>query len=185
VVDRRGLFADVGCNRSTRRYVMSALNKLMTQGLIPPQVHGVLDYPLAAILIAGKAEHPGLEGAVEVAGIGIDDENIRPHLLSPDFFDAERNPQIRFRSTSTDGSAEDLRVTGELEMAGVTGTVEARGAVRGPVAGPGGGEKLALALEATVDRTDYGMNWQMDLPSGGVALAHDVKLLVELELNRA
>ena len=38
---------------------MSALNKLMTQGIIPPQVHGVLDYPLAAILIAGKTEHPG------------------------------------------------------------------------------------------------------------------------------
>ena len=139
--------------------------------------------PLEGRLIAGE-DGITLEGAVGVVGIGIDDENIRPHLLSPDFFDAERNPQIRFRSTSTDGSAEDLRVTGELEMAGVTGTVEVRGAVRGPVAGPGGGEKLALALEATVDRTDYGMNWQMDLPSGGVALAHDVKLLVELELNR-
>lgn len=140
--------------------------------------------PLEGRLVAGD-DGIRLEGAVEVAGIGIDDENIRPHLLSPDFFDAEKNPRIRFRSTEVQGSAEDLRVTGELEMAGVTRAVEARGTIRGPVAGPGGGEKLALALETTIDRTEFGMEWQMDLPSGGVALANDVRLVVELELNRA
>ena len=140
--------------------------------------------PLDGRLVAGE-DGITLEGAVDVAGIGIDDENIRPHLLSPDFFDAEHNPQIRFRSTAVEGSADDLHVTGELEMAGATRTVEARGTIRGPVAGPGGGEKLALALEATVDRTEFGMDWQMDLPSGGVALASDVRLVVELELNRS
>lgn len=140
--------------------------------------------PLEGRLVA-DADGITLEGAVEVAGIGIDDQNIRPHLLSPDFFDAETNPQIRFRSTAVEGSAEGLRIAGELEMAGVTRTVGARGKVRGPVAGPGGGEKLALALETTIDRTEFGMDWQMELPSGGVALANDVKLVVELELNRA
>ena len=126
-----------------------------------------------------------LEGAVRVDGISVDDENIRPHLLSPEFFDAERNPDITYRSTEVTGDADDLTVKGELTMAGVTVPVLAKGRLRGPVAGPGGGEKASLALEATIDRTDYGMNWQMDLPSGGVALANDVKLIVELELNRA
>jgi polyisoprenoid-binding protein YceI len=126
-----------------------------------------------------------LEGAVRVEGISVDDENIRPHLLSPDFFDAERNPDITYRSTEISGDADDLTVKGELTMAGVTLPVIAHGRLRGPIEGPGGGEKASLALEATIDRTDYGMNWQMDLPAGGVALANDVKLIVELELNRA
>jgi polyisoprenoid-binding protein YceI len=139
--------------------------------------------PIDAKLIAGD-DGLAIEGAVEVATISIDDENIRPHVLSPDFFDADRNPAVTFRSTEITGDADDLRVKGDLSLAGITLPVEASGRLRGPVPGPGGGEKLALSLEATIDRTDYGMNWQMDLPGGGTALANDVKLIVELELDK-
>ncbi len=68
-------------------------------------------------------------------------------------------------------------------MAGFSLPVAAKGRLRGPVEVPGVGEKISLGLEATIDRTDYGMNWQMELPAGGQALANDVKLIVELELN--
>jgi polyisoprenoid-binding protein YceI len=125
-----------------------------------------------------------LEGGVKVDTITIDDENIRPHVLSPDFFDAERNPDITFRSTEISGSADDLTVRGDLALAGVTLPVEARGRIRGPVDGPTG-QKLALSLAATIDRTAYGMNWQMEMPSGGPILANDVKLIVDLELAPA
>jgi polyisoprenoid-binding protein YceI len=130
-------------------------------------------------------EGVALEGAVPVEGISVDDENIRPHLLSPEFFDVDRNPEIRFHSTRIAGGAADLEVAGELSMAGITLPVTARGRLRGPIAGPGGGGKASLSLETTIDRTDYGMNWQLELPAGGVALANDVKLIVELELNAA
>jgi polyisoprenoid-binding protein YceI len=140
--------------------------------------------PLGARLVA---ENAGLvlEGRVSVQSIDIADENIRPHLLSPDFFDAERNPEISFRSTEISGSAEGLRVAGELSMAGFSLPVEARGTLRGPVPGPGGGEKVSLSLETAIDRTAYGMNWQMEIPNGGVALANQVSLTVELEFDRS
>jgi polyisoprenoid-binding protein YceI len=124
-----------------------------------------------------------LEGTVGVEKISIDDENIRPHVLSPEFFDAERNPQVTFRSTEVTGTADDLHVRGDLALAGVSLPVEARGRIRGPVETPAG-TKLALSLEATIDRTDYGMSWQMELPGGGSILGNDVKLIVELELNQ-
>ena len=60
----------------------------------------------------------------------------------------------------------------------------ATGSIRGPIEFPGVGEKLALSLNATIDRTEYGMNWQMELPDGSQALANDVSLAVELELNK-
>ncbi len=140
--------------------------------------------PLDARLVVTE-DGLALEGGVSVSSIDVADENIRPHLLSPDFFDAERNPDIRFHSTEISGPADDLRVTGELSMAGFTVAVEARGRLRGPVAGPGGGEKVSLSLETAIDRTAYGMNWQMEIPSGGVALANQVELTVELEFDRS
>ena len=125
-----------------------------------------------------------LEGAVDVASITIDDENIRPHVLSPDFFDVDRNPRIEYRSTEITGDADDLRVTGELSLAGVTLSVTAQGRLRGPIELPGGaGQKASVSLETSIDRTEYGMDWQMELPSGGPVLANEVRLIVELEFN--
>ncbi len=139
--------------------------------------------PLEATLVAGP-EGLELEGAVRVEAISVDDENIRPHLLSPEFFDAQRNPEVRFRSTRITGPADELTVTGELSMAGFALPIEAHGRLRGPVPTPVG-DKISLSLEAVLDRTDYGMNWQMEFPGGAAALGNEVKLVVELELNRA
>jgi polyisoprenoid-binding protein YceI len=125
-----------------------------------------------------------LEGSVRVGDISVDDDQIRPHLLSPEFFDAERNPQIAFRSTAIEGTPDDLRVTGELSLAGATRTVEATGRLRGPV-DFGAAEKISVTLHAAIDRTDYGMDWQMQLPGGGEALGNEVRLNVELELVKS
>ncbi len=138
--------------------------------------------PIGAKLVSGD-DGVSLEGGVKVGTISIDDDNIRPHLLSPDFFDVERNPDVRFRSTEITGSADELTVRGELALAGVSLPVEAKGRVRGPV-DTGAGEKISVSLETTIDRTAYGMNWQMELPGGESALGNEVKLVVELELNR-
>jgi polyisoprenoid-binding protein YceI len=140
--------------------------------------------PIDAKLVSGD-DGLELEGVVSVETISVDDENIRPHLLSPDFFDVGRNPEISFRSTAIDGSADDLRVRGELSMAGFTLPVEATGRIRGPVTLGEGIERLSLSLETTVDRTLFGMTWQMELPDGNQALGNDVRLIVELELQKS
>lgn len=125
-----------------------------------------------------------LSGSVGVESIDVEDENIRPHLLSPEFFDAERHPVVRFRSGQLSLDGDEVSLVGELEIAGTTQPIEAQGSLRGPNPGPGGGEKLALAFEATVDRTAFGMDWQMEMPGGVAALANDVTLAVELELAK-
>ena len=139
--------------------------------------------PVDATLVAGP-EGLALEGTVRVQDITIDDENLRPHLLSPEFFDAERFPAVGFRSTEVSGPADDLKVAGELSIAGFSVPVQARGVLRGPVQGPAGSDVISITLEAVIDRTDYGMNWQMELPGGGTALGNEVKLVAELELHK-
>ena len=89
-----------------------------------------------------------LTGAVKVDSIDVEDENIRPHLLSPEFFDAERHPEVRFRSTELAIDGDEVKLAGDLAIGGNTRSVTATGTIRGPIEVTGVGDKLALSLEA-------------------------------------
>jgi polyisoprenoid-binding protein YceI len=128
-------------------------------------------------------EAPRLEGTVDVASIEIDEEQLKGHLLSPEFFDAERHPRLRFESSelsvSEDGS---VRLRGELEIRGETREVEASGRFGQLGADLGGNARVGLSLAATVDRRGFGLDWNAELPSGGRVLEYEVGIAVELEL---
>jgi polyisoprenoid-binding protein YceI len=125
-----------------------------------------------------------LEGTARVESFDVQDEQLRPHVLSPEFLDAQRYPQLRFRSTGFRQDGDELIAEGELTIRGNTRPVEARGRVGQPVEDPMGNQRTSLALETLIDRTEFGLGWQMDLPGGGSVLANDVKLLVSLELAK-
>ncbi|MGE5408084.1 MAG: YceI family protein [Syntrophothermus sp.] len=128
-------------------------------------------------------ESPRLEGTVEVASIQVDDAQLKGHLLSPDFFDAERFPQLRFDSTELsleeDGS---VRLGGELEIRGESREVVATGRFGEVGADLGGAARVVLSLHAAVDRRHFGLMFNADLPSGGRLLEWEVAIDVELEL---
>src|SRR6476659_313959 len=130
-------------------------------------------------------EQPRLEGTVEVESVAIEEEMLKGHLLSPEFFDTQRFPQLRFVSSelsvAEDGSA---RIAGELEIHGETRAVEASGRFGQLGADLAGKERVGLSLEATVDRRDFGLDWQAELPSGSEVLEYAVTIAVELELVR-
>jgi polyisoprenoid-binding protein YceI len=128
-------------------------------------------------------ERPQLVGSVEVASIDIDEEMLKGHLLSPDFFDAEKYPQLKFSSTELtveeDGTA---RLSGELEIHGETREVNAVGRFAQIGADLGGSERVGFSFETALDRRDFGLNWNTELPSGGDVLEWEVAINVELEL---
>ena len=146
---------------------------------------GTLD-DVAATLTAG-ADGVALEGAAQVESISIrTPEQFREHVLVGRLL-RRREPPARSRSAPTRVElADDGRATvdGELTIRGTTQPVHAEGSWS-PEAELFGGRKAALALEAIVDRTAYGLNWNADLPTGGKALANDVTLTVELALVAA
>ncbi|HEV7175532.1 MAG TPA: YceI family protein, partial [Solirubrobacteraceae bacterium] len=115
----------------------------------------------------------------------VKDENLKAHLGSPEFFDAERYPEIRFEASQLDVAHDgSLTVAGDLTIKDQTHPLQATGTVTGPAVTFGDVIKLGVTLETVIDRTKYGLNWNAPLPKGGVALADDVKLTVELELAR-
>jgi polyisoprenoid-binding protein YceI len=123
-----------------------------------------------------------LRGSAEVSSVQVKDPNLEAHLQSPDFFDAERFPQLSFEAREISRSGDDLTIAGELSLKGHTEAVEIKGHVNDPAADPFGGERFGLQLETTVDRTKFGLNWNNPLPSGDAALANDVTIIVDLQL---
>jgi polyisoprenoid-binding protein YceI len=125
-----------------------------------------------------------LRGAAEVASISVKDPNLEAHLQGPDFFDAERNPQLTFEASDVQRAGDDLTINGQITMKGHTEPIEIRGTVTDPFDDPFGNERFGIKLEAKVDRTRFGINWNNPLPSGEPALSNEVTLIGDVQFVR-
>jgi polyisoprenoid-binding protein YceI len=130
-------------------------------------------------------EHPSIEGTVDVSSITTFDENRDGHLQSPDFFDTQRYPELRFESTSIDADGDELVVEGDLTIKGVTKPVELRGTFLGTGIDPMGNERIAIELAGTIDRTEFGLKWNAPVPGGGFMLPNEVGLEASFAAVRA
>lgn len=126
-----------------------------------------------------------LVGKVKVGSLQIKDEKLKGHLFSPDFFDAERYPEIVYESSSLDVHDGKLTSEGTLTIKDTTASVSATGRLAGPAVTLGEIEKIGIDLETTVDRDEVGLAWNAPLPKGGFVLGKDVTITVTLELARA
>jgi polyisoprenoid-binding protein YceI len=140
------------------------------------------DYDASLSDVSGT---PTLRGEARVASVDIDDEQLNGHLQSPDFFDSERHPAIVFESSDLRRDGDELVAVGELTIKGVTKTVEARGEIQGPATYLDDKQRIGVSLETVVDRTEYGLEWNATLSSGGVAVQNDVTISVDLQLVAA
>jgi len=130
-------------------------------------------------------ENGRLAGAARISSLEVKDENLHAHLLSPEFFDAERHPEVSFSTEKA--QVEDDRGTfaGEITIKGVTRPATPTGTITGPKTDPYGNERYGLKLETTVDRTEFGILWNADMPNGTKALADEVTLKADLSLVKA
>jgi polyisoprenoid-binding protein YceI len=132
--------------------------------------------------VDAKLEDGVLVGTAQVDSVKTAIPDLKGHLLSPDFFNAAETPTVEFRSTDIrlgdNGSAE---VNGELAIRGIAKPVTAKGTFASG-SNLGGLNVVGFDLEATIDRREYGLNWQAELPKGGEVLGWDVSLHIHLEL---
>jgi polyisoprenoid-binding protein YceI len=130
--------------------------------------------------VEGALGPDGLTGVAKVESIAIDEPNLKGHLLSPDFFDAERHPELTFSSREIRVDDGAVKVEGEITIKGVTKPIVLTGSVTGPVE-----DRIGLELETVVDRREFGLDWNAPLPTGGFAVGNDVTIRGELELVKA
>lgn len=129
-----------------------------------------------------KPESASVEFTIKAASINTDNADRDSHLRTADFFDVEKNPEITFKSSAIKKTGEGrYAVTGKFTMRGVTKTIVVPVEYLGVVRDPWGNEKAGFTAKLTLNRKDYGINWNKALDNGGVLLSDEVDVVVNLE----
>ena len=132
-----------------------------------------------------KPENSSVEFTVQAATVFTNDAKRDEHLKSPDFFDVAKYPTITFKSTSVKPAGDNVyQVTGDLTMHGVTKSITIPVTFLGEGKDPWGNEKAGFETSTTLDRKDYGVNWNKTLDQGGVLIGDEVKVQVSVEANK-
>jgi len=130
-----------------------------------------------ASLVDGK-----LSGSAKIASIKVKEENLEAHLLSPEFFDAEQHPVVSFSGSDIKRDGDNVEIDGELTIKGITQPAKITGTANGPAVDHFGKTRIGFDLETKLDRTTFGITWNMPLPNGEPALGETVTLKADLTL---
>lgn len=163
--------------------------------------HSAADFSIRHMMISNvKGQIGGLKGTIDIddkdlskskVDVSLDVTTIDTrngkrdeHLKSPDFFDVQKFPQMRFVGKKIEKAGKGLKVTGDLTMKGVTKpTVLMVDGPTSPVKDPWGKMKRGFTAQATINRKDFGLTWNKALDGGGVVLGEDVKVAIEAEME--
>ncbi len=120
-------------------------------------------------------------GTVNTASVDTNEEQRDAHLRSPDFFDAEQYPELRFESTGIHALDEETyKVTGDLTINGVTNEITLTAEVQGVDTDPWSNERVGLEITGRLSRGDYGMKFNKALGSGNALVADKVTLTIDV-----
>jgi len=151
------------------------------------KVHGRFDdYSGTIVFDPANLAASTVEVAIRDSSIDTAQEKRDKHLRSQDFFWVEKYPALTFKSTKVipGPDSSHFQVAGVLTIRGITKPVELTGTISEPLTDYTGRERVGVELETTVDRTEFGVNWNAPLPSGEPALQDEVKLVAELYFVR-
>ena len=137
-----------------------------------------------------KVETNGLEFSDAKIELEIDVNSINTattdrdnHLRATDFFDVEKYPTIKFVSKSmTKINEEDYKLVGDITIKGITKSIEFKVNYGGQLIDPWGNVRAGFTIESSIDRYDFGLNWNTVLEAGQVMLSKIVKLQAEIEI---
>jgi polyisoprenoid-binding protein YceI len=141
--------------------------------------------------LTGDRDHPdeaGVEATIDVVSIDTGVADRDAHLRSPDFFDAERYPQITFRSTRVENpptkQGDRFRVIGDLEIGDSAMETVLDCEYQGRGTDPWGKTRAGFSFRTEIDRREWGLKWNQVLETGGVLVANTVKIEGEVQLVR-
>lgn len=124
------------------------------------------------------------ELTIEAASINTNSADRDAHLTSADFLDAENFPTLTFVSTAVAAKGDEILVTGDLTIHGVTNSVEVKYEFVGASTDPYGTNKVGFEGTAKISRKDFGLVWNTALETGGVLVGDEIHLTFDVEANK-
>ena len=120
-------------------------------------------------------------GTVKTASVDTHHDKRDEQLRSPDFFEVEEHPELRFESTEIRPLGEDtFEIEGDLTIRGLTNPIVLRAELQGSETDPWGNERIALEVTGKLDRSDWGMTFNQVLGSGNMLVSERVKLQLDI-----
>ncbi len=131
-------------------------------------------------------EHPENASVVaeaDAASVTTHDDGRDGHMRSADFFDVENYPKITFRSRKVEltGQPRQAKVVGDLTIRGVTKEVVFDAEFLGEGADPWGGSRVGFNATTTINRKDFGLQWNVPLEKGGFLVGDNVKITLDVQ----
>ena len=135
-----------------------------------------------ATLVIPESGEPKVDATIAAASIDTRSEARDNHLRSADFFEADKFPVLRFVSTKAVRTDDGYKVTGDLTIKGVTRPVTLTVIDEGAGVDPWGNQKVAFNATGKFSRSEFGLNWNAALETGGVLVSDEVKLNIDAQL---
>ena len=154
----------------------------MVKHLKISKVRGTFEKFDVTIVTAENPLDSTIEATIDVASVNTNQKDRDAHLRTSDFFLVDEFPTMTFTSTSFEGDPEDFRVTGDLTLRGVTKQVVLTGEFGGVMTDDYGRTKAGASATTTINRHDFGVNWNAALEAGGLTLGEDVTITMDLQV---
>jgi polyisoprenoid-binding protein YceI len=143
------------------------------------------DFAGTVVMDAAKPEASSVEFTIQATSIDTNVADRDKHLRSDDFFAVEKYPAITFKSTKIESAGDHAyQVTGDLTMRGVTKRITLPVTFLGEAKDPWGHVKAGFETAITLNRKDYGINWNKALDQGGFLVGDDVEVTISIEALR-
>ena len=144
-------------------------------------IRGRFDEFAGTITAGGTPEKSSVQVTIKTASIDTDIAARDEHLRKPDFFDAEKYPEITFRSARVEKARDGFVAHGTLTMRGVSREIALPFTLAGPIRHPRAGTRFGVETSVRLNRQDYGLTYHEVLDNGALALANDVDIAISLE----
>lgn len=135
----------------------------------------------ASLVVGETIDTTAVTAEVGLGSIDTNNEQRDGHLRSTDFFNLEANPTMTFVSTAISGTGDDWQLAGDLSINGVTRPVDFDVELNGTSGDPWGGFRVGFSAEATISRSDFGVDFEIPLGADGVVIGDKVKVSLELQ----
>lgn len=185
---------------TTSSAAVSAPSQVQTWSIDPS--HTLVEFSVRHMMVSTvKGRFPELSGSIAFdaqdprrSSVSVDivtnsvttaDPQRDAHLRSPDFFDAEQFPTLRFASTRVEPvSDERVKIYGDLTIRDITREVVLEAELNGQGTNPWGKEVIGFSAHTSINRKDFGLNWNVALEAGGVLVSDTIKIALEVEATR-
>jgi polyisoprenoid-binding protein YceI len=150
--------------------------------LMISKVRGTFDNFDVTIVTAENPRDTSIEAVIDVASVNTGQPDRDNHLRTSDFFLVEEFPKMTFRSTGLRADGDDFTVDGDLTLRGVTKPVTLTGEFGGIITDPYGLTRAGATATTTINRLDFGVNWNAAIEAGGMTLGDKVKIEIDIEV---